>query len=476
MGKRSRRKGQAADGAANGKAQARAAEAPPQPDAAPAEAAADGAGGTKAARDRAGAGAEAGAARPPGGQQAETTEGGATAAGEQPQQRRTLADPRLREVIAYAEEADMLYHLYRWVLLKGSVPTARDWLPREDMPHPDAVAEVFGSWQRFLDHAQLADSPLLARLRALEDQQKELEGRERQVEREEQRAADLRRQLDVARRRREEAERERDEAVARAARAERALADAETRAARAEERLAERRAAAAESAAERRQEVSEEWLAAHEAALAELEAIRGHRDELLRRVEELEEAVARDRQAIAELSAALGDRQAGEAAGEDAAGGDGETPDEEPRSVLEAVRIAAASCRHLVFTESAFESAADSPYRRPQEILDALRKLDQLAERYAAGQMGVSLGQAAQELGLTWRAGVSELARTRWAKHYVTNHDGHTLELGPHLAIGSGSGAGFVARIYLHVADGNGPVPRGIYVGHVGRHLPDTTT
>ncbi len=41
----------------------------------------------------------------------------------------------------------MLYHLLRWTLLQGKVPSARDWLPREDMPHPDAVAEVFGSWQ-----------------------------------------------------------------------------------------------------------------------------------------------------------------------------------------------------------------------------------------------------------------------------------------------------------------------------------------
>ena len=90
--------------------------------------------------------------------------------------------------------------------------------------------------------------------------------------------------------------------------------------------------------------------------------------------------------------------------------------------------------------------------------------------------MGVSLGQAAQEAGLSWRAGVSELARTRWAKHYVVTHDGHQLDLGAHLALGSGSGAGFVARVYLHLADGNGGVPRGIYVGHVGRHLPDTTT
>jgi hypothetical protein len=435
MGKRSRRKGQ--DGA-----QAQKAEAPPQEEPA-AEAPAD--------EDADGAPAEAESAAP----------------GQQP--RRTLADPRLREVIAYAEEADMLYHLFRWTLLKGGIPTAREWLQREDMPHPDVVAEVFGSWQKFLDHSQLADSPLLARLRALEEREKELAEREKQVEREQARAADLRRQLDVARRRREEAERERDEAAARAARAERTLADAEARAARAEEHLAERRAATAESAERGPADVPEEWLAAHEAVLAELEAVRAHRDELQRVVEDLQAAAERDRQAIAELSAALGDR-APDAADEEA------TAEEDPKSALEAVRIAAETCKHLVFTESAFESAADSPYRRPAEILDALRKLDVLAERFAAGQMGVSLGQAAQELGLTWRAGVSELARTRWAKHYVVTHDGHQLELGPHVALGSGSGAGFVARIYLHVADGGKDVPRGIYVGHVGRHLPDTTT
>ena len=382
----------------------------------------------------------------------------------------TLYDPRLREVIAYAEEADMLYHLLRWTLLQGKVPSARDWLPREDMPHPDAVAEVFGSWQKFIDHSGLAESPLLARLRALEERERELEAREQQVEREQQRAGDLRRQIDTARRKRDEAESERDDEARRAQRAERALADAEGRATRAEASLHERFEAAEGVAAGAREDASEDWLAAHEAALAELEAVRAHRDELTRRVAELEEAAGRDRQAIAELSAALGDRPAAE---------EEEAPSEEaeaPKSVLEAVRLAAGSSPNLVFTESALESAADSPYRRPEEILDALRKLDALAERYTAGQMGVSLGQAAQEAGLSWRAGVSELARTRWAKHYVVTHDGHQLDLGPHLALGSGSGAGFVARVYLHLADGNGDVPRGIYVGHVGRHLPDTTT
>jgi hypothetical protein len=380
----------------------------------------------------------------------------------------SLYDPRMREVIAYAEEADMLYHLFRWTLLKGAVPTARDWLSREDMPHPDAVSDVFGSWQKFLDYSGLPDSPLLVRLRTLEEGVRDVEVREQHVEREQQRVGDLRRQLDTARRKRDEAEAERDEEAGRAQQAERALADAEARATRAEAALHERREAAEGAASGAPEEASEEWLAAHEAALAELEAVRAHRDELAKRVAELEDAATKDRQAIAELSAALGERPDAE---EEAPG-----EEEAPKSVLEAVRLAAQSSPNLVFTESAFDSAADSPYRRPEEILETLRKLDALAERYNAGEMGVSLGQAAQEAGLAWRAGVSELARTRWAKHYVVTHEGRKLDLGPHVALGSGSGAGFVARIYLHLADGNGDVPRGIYVGHVGRHLPDTTT
>ncbi len=379
--------------------------------------------------------------------------------------RTPIYDARLREAIAYAEEADYLYHLLRWTVLQGRVPTARDWLGRDDMPHPDAVSEVFGSWAKFIEGSGLAESPLLARLREADARERDLEAREDRIEREGQRAADLRRQLETARRKRDDAERERDEEARRAGAAERTIADAQRRAERAEAALAERSAAAQEIVASAPE-------AAAEAVAAELEVVRAHREQLLSQVEQLEHDAERSRRAIAELSAALGDRTQADAA--DAAGPS--TPEDEPKSVLEAVRIAAETCRHLVFTESAFDSAADSPYRRPAEVLDALRKLDAIAKRYLVGQMGTSLGHAALGAGITWRAGVSELARTRFARHYVVTHQGQTLDLGPHIALGSGSGAGLIARIYLHVADGNGPLPRGIYVGHVGRHLPDTTT
>src|SRR5439155_363761 len=144
----------------------------------------------------------------------------------------------------------------------------------------------------------------------------------------------LRRQLAVARRKRDEADALRDEQARRVGELERRMAAAERRADEAEQRVAERRATAERSAAEQApEELSDEWLRAHEAALAELEQVRAHRDLLLRDNDALEVEAERQRQAIAELSAALGGTASDEAVpAPDAA-------DEEPASVLEAVRI-----------------------------------------------------------------------------------------------------------------------------------------
>jgi hypothetical protein len=145
--------------------------------------------------------------------------------------------------------------------------------------------------------------------------------------------------------------------------------------------------------------------------------------------------------------------------------------------VLEAVERAAAEGRHLRFAPRAFDTAADSPFRRPGLVLKTLRQLDQLAGRFEAGDMGMSLSQAAAELGITqYKQNVSELARTRYEKDYTFTYDGHELLVGPHVGLGSGSGAAFVARIYLHAHEGGDGLDRGLIVAVVGRHLPDTTT
>jgi len=414
---------------------------------------------------RGGSGAPAGSA-------AEPAPAGQGRSGRPGRPGRPKADARLREVSLLVEEADYLAHLYRWIVLVGDPPSAQDWLKTEDWPHPDVVVEVFGSWDRFLAAAEVPESPLLARLREAERRARDMDARERSLERELSRVEDLRRQAETARRRREAAEVERDEEARRAIRLEAEVARAESRAANAEARLAERRQEAEQTAAESTAgEPSDDWLTAHEALLGELEAVRTHREDLLRQVEEQREGAERDRQAIARLSTALA--EAGGRPLEDDAGDDAEPP----ATVLEAVERAAGRFEHLTFTRSAFESAADSPFRRPADILDALERLDRLGALYAdPSGFGTSLAEAATGLGLTWRSDVSELARNRHPDRYTAVHDGARLDLGPHVAIGSGSGAGFIARIYLHVADGSGDVPRGLYVGHVGRHLPDTTT
>lgn len=379
-------------------------------------------------------------------------------------------DGRLREVSLLVEEVDYVYQLYRWIILTGSVPKAQEWLKKEPWPHPDYVIEVFGSWEKFLAHAHVTTSPLLARLRAADAAEKDIAAGRKQVDKELARVEDLRRQVQTARLAREAAESERGDERARADRLQRALDAAEARAAAAEARLHERTAALAAAATADPDAVAAE----RAAALAdELDAVRAHREELLRQAEEFREQAVQDAKTINRLSTVLAEQgDAGGATDEDA------TADADPpATVSEAVERAAASATALRFTDDAFTSAADSPYRRPAEILETLRVLDELAVLHADPDgFGRSLTQAATERGLTYKHDVSETARSRHPHEYSTTVDGQRVDLGPHVALGSGSGAGFIARIYLHVADGSGDVPRGMYVGHVGRHLPDTTT
>lgn len=369
----------------------------------------------------------------------------------------------------------ILYGICRWTAIRGEPPEPEDWQDDKDWPQPDAVDALFGTWDDALAESGVLDSAVPALLdRVAKAQQElvargeELERRARRLEEDAQKLPELERQIERHKARRDEADLRAREVEGER---ERLIADrdrADARAGELERRVAALEAAAAQPAAGGAGEAAAEDGLRHELAAA--------REEIVRLHDELEAARAeaeRDRRTIAELSRLVG--RADEAgAGEPVAA----APEEdEPESVLAAVERAAAEARHLRFAPRAFETAEDSPFRRPGLVLRTLRQLDELAGRYAEGDMGMSLGQAAREVGITqWRSGVSELARTRWRDEYLVTVDGHEVELGPHVGLGSGSGAGFVARIYLHVADGGDGLPRGITVGVVGRHLPDTTT
>jgi hypothetical protein len=223
-----------------------------------------------------------------------------------------------------------------------------------------------------------------------------------------------------------------------------------------------------------------ELLEEMERTLADQAATQQARDELHERMERLRAEREQDRRAIAELTQLLA-RVDTEGEGADGAAPADAEPEAPPATVLEAVERAAAEAQHLKFAPKAFETAADSPFRRPGLVLRTLRGLDALAARYAEGDMGKSLGQAAAEHGITqWKPDIAETTRKRYEDDYsffLAGPGTPKLWVGPHIGLGSGSGAQFIARIYLHVSDGSDPeVPRGIYVAVVGRHLPDTTT
>ena len=436
MGKRSRRKGRDGNGAPPEQGEAAAEAPPPEPD-----------------------GAEA-----------------AEAEEELPFPAGDVRD--LRDLYAITDRMALLYHLYRWTLLTGELPEPEDWQRREDWPHPNWVDDVFGTWDAMLDASGVDDARLLgmydeqeAKLAEAKRRADEATARARTLEREERREPELRRQIDVAKRKREEAEDARASFEAEAARVRAELDAQRERAEAAEKRLSE---AAADAGGAPPAEDPELGRVRAELAAAqrELESVRGEQERLVSTLEAARDERDQARQSLRRVQADLAAR-GGEAAGLEEGPGD----DGEPASVLEAVQRAQRDAAHLVFAESAFESAEESPYRRPQHVYDQLMTLDELAGLYERPEgFGQSLGQAANERGLNWRADVSELARGRWPEHYRFSHDGHELWMGPHLALGSGSGANNIARIYLHISDGDDGLPRGIVVASVGRKKPDTTT
>jgi hypothetical protein len=270
----------------------------------------------------------------------------------------------------------------------------------------------------------------------------------------------------VAKRKREEAEDARGQAEAQAARVRTELDAQRERAEAAEARLA----AGGEAPAAEDPELAR-LRADLAAAQRDIDSMRGEQERIVSALEAARDERDQAQQSLRRVQAELAARPDGE----EAAQADDE--DGELGSVLEAVQRASRDAEHLLFADSAYESAEESPFRHPARVYETLMRLDELAGLYERPEgFGQSLGQAANDLGLNWRADVSELARGRWPDHYRFSYDGHDLWMGPHVALGSGSGANNIARIYLHVSDGDNGLPRGLIVAAVGRKKPDTTT
>src|SRR4051795_847112 len=357
----------------------------------------------------------------------------------------------------YLAAAEIIAEMYRWTALTGQPPTEKEWLRDKQWPHPDVVIELFGSWDDAMKDAGLDQYEAPPRADAdTEELRARLAGLERELQGERQSAE---RELRAARRsasRLEESERQ--------ARVDSQRAEEIARAAREEAKRARAEAAAGSAAAS-----DAPTDAPTPTSPSDTDGLTERIIELEARAEHLAEENERLRRALGQVRAAMGDEEAQGAAGGDAGPG-------EPASVLEAVQLAADRVQHLVLLPEAFESAEDSPFRRSQLVLDALLKLDELARLYAEpGGIGESIGSPARPLGVDWIPDTTEWAEPG-ARHYDVTWKGKKFRLGPHIRLGTGAGAGSTARIYGFFYDGDDDHGRTFVVGHVGRHLPDSTT
>jgi hypothetical protein len=383
------------------------------------------------------------------------------------------------------DRLEILHAVWRFTGLTGYAPEPEDFDPDAGWPTASEVEAVFGSWDKMLDASGIDDAVFgelvekaLGAHEKLQAREKELELQARKVEEEHRKIPELKRREEVARLKREEADAARQEAEAARDAALRERDGLSARLATLEHEVAALRAEAAAGA--QAPPAEDELLEEMERALVQQAASQQARDELQDTMERLRAEREQDRRAIRELTQMLA-RLDVDADGNGEPSTTAAEPEAPPETVLEAVERAAREAKHLRFAPKAFETAADSPFRRPGLVLRTLRALDELAGRYAAGDMGKSLGQAAADVGITqWKPDIAETTRKRYEDDYSfapNGGSGRKLWVGPHIGLGSGSGAQFIARIYLHVSDGSDPeVPRGIIVAVVGRHLPDTTT
>jgi hypothetical protein len=232
-------------------------------------------------------------------------------------------------------------------------------------------------------------------------------------------------------------------------------------------------------------DVSPEWLAEFEQTLdvldearIELSATRDERDvayeardEAQLRLMELEEELDQVRKSFGQYQVAM-DAQSFE---------ESDVADEEPpATVLDAVRRAEPQCPHLAFAPRAFESAENSPFRRPEDILEALIKLERVAALWSRPEgIGTTIAAKADELGLDWKGNVTMSTRPGGSRadQYEVRWKNREWTLGPHVRLGSGSGAGNIARIYLFLYEEPGDFSeRRFVIGHVGRKLADSTS
>lgn len=145
-------------------------------------------------------------------------------------------------------------------------------------------------------------------------------------------------------------------------------------------------------------------------------------------------------------------------------------------SVLDAVEDAEGRATHLRFLPSAHASAADSPFKQPDRVLQALDAINEVASIWAESlQSGKSVGSLRElfksKYGFTYADDVSQTSKSRWADEYKASDDGKEYDISPHITLGAKQADTCLSIHWAWDKDLKKAV-----VAHVGRHKTNTKT
>jgi len=144
-------------------------------------------------------------------------------------------------------------------------------------------------------------------------------------------------------------------------------------------------------------------------------------------------------------------------------------------SVLEATQFAEEKFRsNLVFLDSAFDAAANSPFQRPERVFEAFQAIDDVCREWRASLgAGSSMGswkQAFQRRGFDYKDDISQTTRTKYGDEYTFVYDGRKLLFEKHITQGAKQPQKCFS-IHMYRDDEE----RRIVIGYVGRHLRNTS-
>jgi hypothetical protein len=146
----------------------------------------------------------------------------------------------------------------------------------------------------------------------------------------------------------------------------------------------------------------------------------------------------------------------------------------DPATVAEAVQYAAQVYdEQLFFLPKAFETAQDSQYRHPSEVLRVLDGLADVAATMATGTLGMSICDALRERNIDYRSAISDTTSKRLRQQFKFRHGNRQYRCEEHICLGGTYDPVDCLRIYFttkQMIDGK------IVIAHVGRHLNVMTT